>query len=150
MISERDWNTEHHNDHVVNEQSEKKNICWPQPVLANKVCKSNLLVRWKNLTNSSWIFHSKANYLRWAVAKSCSLRQGTFLCRVVVKEVLHPTSEKSGFLLLYSLLSLFPFQSIFHTMCSYINKNASSVRMSQEMGSKLTSSCKKPTVSALC
>lgn len=105
---------------------------WPQSILANAIYKNNLLARWKNLTNSSLIFHSKTNYLLRTVHKSSSLRQRTSLCSVMVKE-LHWT-EKCGLLFLHSSLSLFPFQLIFLIMHSYVNKNGSSVSWVRRWG----------------
>lgn len=120
-----------------------KSMRWPQSILANVIYKNNLLARWKNLTNSSPIFHSKTNDLPRTVEKS-SLRQRTFLCSVMGKEVLHWISVKSGFLFLYSLLSLLPFQSIFLIMCSYINKNGSSVNWVRRWGVNWQAHAKSP------
>lgn len=38
-------------------------MCWPLFTLPNKICKNNLLAKWKNFTNSLLILHSKTNNL---------------------------------------------------------------------------------------
>lgn len=79
-------------------------------------------------------FHSKPNNLLSTVNRSSSLRQKTFLCSVMVKEVLCWTSEKSGFLFLCSSFSLFPCQLTCLIMHSYINKGGSSVTWVRRWG----------------